>query len=73
MNSMLFSCEGMRHGKHHLFDGVENEQTIAAQSTFKHSKHTRIEASFGGTLSKKEEVLPTDFDEDIRDEDFDTE
>lgn len=27
MTSALFSCGGMRHGKHHLFDDLNNEET----------------------------------------------
>jgi hypothetical protein len=65
---MLFSCEGMRQGRHHLFDGVDTEQA-ALQNTFKHQKHTRIEAA--GTLSKQQAGLLAEEFEDIHDEDFD--
>ena len=80
MNSMLFTCGGMRQGKHHLFDELnESNQGLhpGAQATFKQMTHKRIQESFGGTLSKNKPAQDpvADFDEvdDIRDEDFDDE
>lgn len=77
MNSMLFACGGMRQGKHHLYDGVDDqgsERNALASNTFKTTIHKRIGESFGGTLSRaRDEGLGPDSEEDIRDEDFDTE
>jgi hypothetical protein len=60
-----------------LYDGVEeqaSERNTPRQSTFKQTIHKRITESFGGTLMKtRDEGLPADSEEDIRDEDFDTE
>ena len=33
MNNTLFSCAGMRHGKHHLFDEMVDSVKVAAKRT----------------------------------------
>lgn len=43
-----------------------------AQASFKQTIHRRIQESFGGTQSKAKNA-PAEFDDDIRDEDFDDE
>ena len=70
MGNMLFTCNYMRTGHHHLYDEVESAEQKALQNTFK-TKHTRIEAS-QGTLSKQKAFAESS-EEDIRDEDFDIE
>lgn len=71
MNNMLFACSGMRQGRHHLYDEQEPLASVA-QASFKQTIHRRIQESFGGTQSKAKNV-PAEFDDDIRDEDFDDE
>lgn len=77
MANMLFTCGGMRQGKHHLYDYGAAEQNDAfasvAQGSFKQTIHKRIQEPFGATKSKAKLEMPTEFDDDIRDEDFDVE
>ena len=73
MNSMLFACGGMRQGRHHLFDGVEQGSERAVAASFKQTIHKRIQESFGGTQTRPKDEALEDSVEDIRDEDFDTE
>lgn len=72
MNSMLFSCGGMRQGHHHLYDEVDgaNERLHTAAATMSKTKHKRI-GDLGNTLQQTKQLLEEDFDEDVRDEDFD--
>ena len=37
MNNMLFSCEGMRRGKHHLFDEIANPVMASAAADTKNN------------------------------------
>lgn len=70
---MLFSCGGMRQGRHHLYDEVENayERLPTAAATMSKTTHKRV-GDMTMTMSKNKQILPHDFDEDdVRDDDFD--
>lgn len=70
MNGALFSCAGMHHGKHHLYDDLDNEITNnnkqkRKQNNKKAKKHVYTTEEASGSKVEQEEYEEDNFEKEF--------